>query len=631
MVAGLIGGLQRSADAAAVVESRLEAAPLAPPAAPAFPAPPAPADALRDAAEYIVLGRRDPAGGTAGARLLPGVTNSGLRAAYEQTAVGCGVAELDGVLIDVNPALSRMLGLTGPLVPPRPVADFVHPDDLADLVDRLQRLLREESEVLRVELRLLRCDGSTFWAHVTASRVLDGAGRPSYLLIVVEDVTERHRLRSRLEEATYQDQLTRLPNRTVAEQWLQRAVGAHGPPRVGVCTVDLDGFHLVNEVHGQQVGDRLLLAVAGRLQVAASGHLVTRTGAAEFTVLVADPDGVDEVRRVAERLLSAVGMPFSVDGRTVSVTASIGVAEGATDHMLVAEFLRSSDVARTWAKKLGGGRAVVFDPERDAGEAARFALLSGMREAVGRGEFRLAYQPLVRLGDGRLRGAEALVRWQHPEQGLLQPGRFIQLAECSGAIVPLGRWILEVACARAAAWWRHLGPDAPFVSVNVSPVQLAEPDWPQEVADVLRSTGLPPEQLQLEITEQAVLGEDAAPLEALAGLRASGVRLALDDFGTGYSSLAWLRRLPVHAHKIDGSFIQGLRNPDPDPTDSSIVQALIGMAHALGLTVTAEWVQTRVQAERLAALGCDYGQGEHFGQAGPGEWVPELYRRSIGG
>jgi EAL domain-containing protein (putative c-di-GMP-specific phosphodiesterase class I) len=274
---------------------------------------------------------------------------------------------------------------------------------------------------------------------------------------------------------------------------------------------------------------------------------------------------------------------------------------------------------------------VVFDPERDAAESARFALVSGLRGAIGRGEFRLAFQPLVQLSDRRVRGAEALVRWQHPEEGLIGPGRFIELAEHSGAIVPLGRWVLEEACGQAASWWRELGEAAPFVSVNVSPLQLAEPGWVHEVTGVLNATGLPPGMLQLEITEQAVLGDEAVTLDALNALRTAGVRLALDDFGTGYSSLAWLRRLPVHALKIDGSFIDGLRNPSADPTDSSIVRALVEMAHALGLEVTAEWVETAVQAERLAELGCDIGQGRWFGDAGPGVWVPGLWRRSISG
>jgi EAL domain-containing protein (putative c-di-GMP-specific phosphodiesterase class I) len=222
------------------------------------------------------------------------------------------------------------------------------------------------------------------------------------------------------------------------------------------------------------------------------------------------------------------------------------------------------------------------------------------------------------------------VRWQHPDQGVVGPGRFIELAEHSGAIVPLGRWVLQAACEQAAGWWRELGDAAPFVSVNVSPVQLAEPTWVHEVTSVLAATGLPAHLLQLEITEQAVLGDELVVLSALGALREAGVRIALDDFGTGYSSLAWLRRLPVHGLKIDGSFIDGLRNPSADPTDTSIVRALIELAHALGLEVTAEWVETAVQAQRLAELGCDVGQGRWFGDAGPGGWVPELSRRSIG-
>jgi diguanylate cyclase (GGDEF)-like protein/PAS domain S-box-containing protein len=561
---------------------------------------------------------------------LPGVGDRYVRAVYTQAVVGIGIVGLDGTVLDINPVLARMFGLDGPLDQPRPVSDFVHPDDMLDLVGRLQRLVRGEPDVVRMELRMVRTDSQVLWVHVTATRVLDDEGRPSHLMAVVEDVSDRHRLRSRLEEASYQDQLTRLPNRAVTEQWLDRAFAGGGPARVGICALDLDGFHPINDELGQQIGDRLLLGVAGRLQLAAGDHLVTRTGADEFTVLMADPENVTDVGRVADRLLAALATPFHIDGHPLALSASIGVAGTATAGGSTAELLRAADVARSWAKALGGGRRVVFDPECDAAESARFALLSGLRGAIGRGEFRLAFQPLVQLADGRVRGAEALVRWQHPEQGLIGPGRFIELAEHSGAIVPLGRWVLEAACTQAAAWWRELGAMSPFVSVNVSPVQLAEPGWVGEVTGVLEATGLPPNLLQLEITEQAVMGDELVALDALTALRAAGVRLALDDFGTGYSSFAWLRRLPVHALKIDGSFIDGLRNPCADPTDSSIVRALVEMAHALGLEVTAEWVETAVQADRLAALGCDVGQGRWFGDAGPAEWVPELWRRSIG-
>jgi diguanylate cyclase (GGDEF)-like protein/PAS domain S-box-containing protein len=553
-----------------------------------------------------------------------------IRAVYEQAAVGIAIVSLDGMVLDLNPALCRMFGLEGLLDQPRPMSDFVHPEDMVDVVERLKGLSSGgEPDVVRMEMRLVRVDSRVMWVHVTASGVLGEDGRPSHITALVEDVSDRHRLWSRLREASFADQLTRLPNQAVADQWLHRAFAGDGPSRVGICALDLDGFHAINDELGQHIGDRLLLGVAGRLHLAAGNNVVCRTGDDDFVVLVAEPTGTSDVGRLADRLQAALATPFHIDGHTLTVSASIGVAETPTDHGSAAELLRAADVARGWARALGGGRRVVFDPERDAAEAARFALLSGLRGAIDRGEFRLVYQPLVRLADGRVRGAEALVRWQHPDQGLVGPGRFIELAEHSGAIVPLGRWVLQAACEQAAGWWRELGDDGPFVSVNVSPVQLAEPTWVDEVTRVLADTGLPAHLLQLEITEQAVLGDELVVLTALSKLREAGVRIALDDFGTGYSSLAWLRSLPVHGLKIDGSFIDGLRKPSADPTDTSIVRALIELAHALGLEVTAEWVETAVQAQRLAELGCDVGQGRWFGDAGPGEWVPELSRRSI--
>ena len=573
--------------------------------------------------------RRLPEYGLDGASRAFTVRDLHYRAVYDNAGVGIALCTLDGYVLDINPAMQRMLGASTVLGEPQPISDFIHPDDLADVVERHRRLLTGTPDAMRMELRLLRPDSVVLWVHVTTSLVRDEAGSPSHVMTLVEDVSERHHLRSRLQQATSLDQLTRLPSQALTDQWLHRAFSG-GATRIGVCALDLDGFHVINDALGDHVGDRLLLGVVGRLLLAAGNHLVTRTGSDEFTVLVSDPESAGEVCRIADRVQAALATPFDIGDRSVSITASIGVAEAEVASTSAAELMRSADIARSWAKALGGARRVVFDHERDAGEAARFELLSGLRGAIDRAEFRLAYQPLVSLSEGRLQGVEALIRWQHPIQGLIGPGRFIELAEHSGAIVPLGRWVLEDACAQATSWWKELGPSAPYVSVNVSPLQLAEPGWVREVTDVLSATGLPPDKLQLEITEQAVLGDEATALEALNALRDVGVRLALDDFGTGYSSLAWLRRLPVHTLKIDGSFIDGLRHPEPDPVDASIVRALVEMAHALGLVVTAEWVETIVQADRLAELGCDTGQGRWFGDAGPGEWVPELYRRSIG-
>ena len=565
----------------------------------------------------------------AGVQRALALSESHYRTVYTQGAVGIGIASLDGRVLDVNPALRSMFGITQ-LDQPRPITDFVHPDDVGTVVERYQCLVRGEPDVMRMEMRFVRPDGLVLFADVVASLVRDDAGAPAHVLVVIEDQSERTRLRLRLQRASYHDQLTQLPNRSLTEQWVQRAFEPGGQRHVGICALDLDGLTRVNELYGHQIGDQVLLAVAGRLQMVAGDHLVTRTGGDEFAVLVTEPEGLDEVCRIADRVLEAFATPFLVGGHMVTMTASIGVAAAPTSVANAEELVRAADVALNWAKSHGGARRVIFDPERDAGESARFALLTGLPGAIERSEFRLVYQPLVGLGDSRMRGVEALVRWQHPAQGLLGPGRFIELAERSGSIVPLGRWILHAACEQAATWWRELGAAAPFVSVNVSPVQLVEPDWVRSVASVLRATGLPARLLQLEITEQAVLGDETAALEALLALRAAGVRLALDDFGTGYSSLAWLRRLPVHALKIDGSFIDGLRHADADPVDSAIVGSLVGMAHALGLEVTAEWVETRLQAERLAVLGCDVGQGRWFGDAGPAEWVPDLARRSIG-
>jgi len=542
----------------------------------------------------------------------------------DDAPVGVAVMTLDGRVLTANPELTAFLELGDLLAEPRPFTDFVHADDLPEVLERYTRLLRGEPDTQRMDLRVVRPDGVILWVRIVARLVRTPDGEPSHIVVVLQDDPDR--LWS--PAGSVRERLSRLPGASVTEDWLRRAF-AGGITRVGICALDLDGFGALVDAHGADVGDRLLLAVAGRLRLAAGEHLTTRTGGDEFTVLVADPEDITAVCRVADRLLGALAVPFPIDGMDLVVSASLGVAEGPTVHGCPLELRRAADVARSWAKALGGGRRVMFDPRRDAGEAARYALVAGLPRGIANGEFRLVYQPLVTLPEGRVRGAEALVRWQHPQEGLIGPGRFIGLAEQSGAIVELGRWVLDTACAQAARWWRELGEDAPFVSVNVSPVQLGEPSWVTDVIATLRAEGLPPRQLQLEITEQAVLGDGTAVTEGLSALRAAGVRLALDDFGTGWSSLAWLRRLPVHALKIDGSFIDGLRHADADTADSAIVRALVGMAHALGLEVTAEWVETGVQADRLAALTCDLGQGRWFGDAGPGEWVPEMVRRRM--
>ncbi len=553
------------------------------------------------------------------------------RRIFEQAGVGIGIADAASMPMDANPALARMFG--GMLSEGRPLSDLVHPEDAATFIREWGAVGSGRQESYRDELRFVRPDGSILWTRFTASLVRDDTGRPDYIVGVIEDVTERHQLRSRLHHQAYHDQLTRLPNRQLLEEQLKAAF-AEGSQvaRVGLCHLDLDDFRSMNDSLGRHVGDQLLLAIAGRLQLLAGEHLVTRTGGDQFAVLVPDPPSPGYLEQLAERLLVGLRTPFVIGNQRLSITASLGIAERAVTETWPGELQRAADASCTWAKAEGGGRWSMFDPERDAGESMRFALAAGVPSAVDHEEFQLYYQPLVEFSDGALTGVEALVRWRHPDYGLLGPARFIDLAERNGSIVPLGRWVLTEACRQACEWTGTYGKAAPYVSVNVAPRQLVEPGWLAEVSDVLSQSGLPPNMLQLEITERAVLVDESGASDVLRTLRDMGVRLTIDDFGTGYSSLSYLRRLPVHGLKIDGSFIRGLGASDAaDSPDGKIVESLISMAHALNLSVTAEWVETAAQARRLRTLGCDVGQGHWFGEAIPANLLEESLNSPLAG
>jgi diguanylate cyclase (GGDEF)-like protein len=420
-------------------------------------------------------------------------------------------------------------------------------------------------------------------------------------------------------DATH-DPLTGLPNRSLFADRLEQIFLYPRPGvRLGVCFLDLDGFKAVNDSFGHYVGDQMLIAVADRLAriAAESGHLIARLGGDEFVILVEDTTCADDAVKVADRALTALGEPLLLDGRRLPVSASIGVVERLAARTDPADLMRAADITLYWAKATGKARWALFDPKRNAREVARYRLSAALPAALDRDEFVLHYQPLVDLADGTVRGLEALARWRHPQLGLLAPDRFIDLAEDTGMIVALGGRLLELACRQASEWPRRT-PNAPFVSVNLSVRQVRQPGLIADVAAILHRTGLPPGQLQLEITESAAMGTDDETLHTLRSLADFGVRLAIDDFGTGYSNLAYLRELPVHALKLAGRFVRGLRSPDtPDPADEAILTTLVSLGHTLGLAITAEGVETAIQAERLRAIGCDLGQGWHFSRPLP--------------
>ena len=386
--------------------------------------------------------------------------------------------------------------------------------------------------------------------------------------------------------------------------------------------MDLDRFKAVNDSLGHDAGDQLLVAVARRLQDAVRpADTVARLAGDEFVVLC---DGVSDAGgavAAAERLRAALVEPVRLDTDLVHVTASIGIALADGSTNTPEALLQASDVAMYRAKQDGRSRFEIFDEKMRTQTLNRLRTETRLAQAVEHGELQLYYQPVISTGDGRVVGFEALVRWHHPEHGLLLPADFIGVAEESGLIVPIGTWVLEEACRQAQRWETNLETDAPLeIAVNLSGRQLAQSDFASVAAAIVAEADIDPNRVQLclEITESLLMRDPEATAVTLQELKSSGMRLAIDDFGTGYSSLAYLKWFPVDTVKVDRSFIAGI---DSDPADRAIVGAVIELAHALGITVVAEGVETRGQLTRLRSLGCDQAQGFLFARPHPADWI----------
>jgi diguanylate cyclase (GGDEF)-like protein/PAS domain S-box-containing protein len=543
------------------------------------------------------------------------------RAMFSDAAIGIGISDTTGRLLEVNNAMAAMLGYRAEQMHGHFLIDFVHEDDPPDLRRYFHEMVEGKRDNYRIERRFRKQDGSPLPANVTVSLVRDDRGRPQYLVGMVEDNTEQHVLSERLRHQANHDHLTGLGNRALFTERLHLAFNGTPGQRVGLCYLDLDGFKAINDTLGHVIGDQLLVEIGRRLAEAVSGpgRMVARMGADEFVVLVEHCTGLDELVTIAERLLAVVAQPVHLAGHRLLVSASIGLVERSVFDASPAETMRDADVTLHWAKVDGKNRWAAYDPERNAREIARITLSAAMPAALEHEEFYVDYQPIVSLADGRMIGVEALVRWAHPEFGRLGPDRFIGLAEETGLIVPLGRWVLETAC-RQAMKWRAAGA-SPMINVNLAARQVAEPGLVEEVSSIIEAVGIPPTSLQLELTESAIMGTTGEPLSALRRLVDMGVRIAIDDFGTGYSNLAYLRHLPVHALKIAGSFVEGLRAGDQDSVDAQIVTALVSLAHTLKLSVIAEGVETGEQADLLRRIGADSAQGWLYAKPGPPEDV----------
>ncbi|MDX6349187.1 MAG: hypothetical protein QOF84_3977 [Streptomyces sp.] len=550
------------------------------------------------------------------------------RAVFQGASIGIGIAGMDGTILEVNDTLTRMFGGLEHHVRSRNVNDWGHPDDGPGTWDMQRQVARGERDHYSIEKPYYRTDGTVLWTNLTVSLLRDPAGTPQYMLALMEDITEERLLRERLRFEATHDALTGLANRTLFFESLEEALApGTGAARIGLCYLDLDGFKDVNDSLGHAVGDRLLVAVGERLQacVTSPGQLVARLGGDEFVVIVVDPKARSEVTALADVILGALAAPIRIDGRELSVRCSIGIVEGPAGALGPAEALRSADITMYRAKAAGGNRFALADPDADARAITRHGLVNRLPTALERGEFFVEYQPLVRLADGTVRGAEALVRWCHPVHGTLGPDHFIPLAEATGLIVPLGRWVLEEA-ARQAHDWQFPGFDGPplRVNVNLSPSQLHHPGLVPETVAALAAAGIEPSALCLEVTESALIGADEDLLRPLRQFAELGVDIALDDFGTGYSNLASLRQLPITTLKLDRSFTRGMQHQPVDPVDVKIVDGIVQLAHTLGLSVTVEGVETGLQAEHLRVLGCDTAQGWYYARPGPPERLHAL-------
>ncbi|MEV5602912.1 EAL domain-containing protein [Streptomyces sp. NPDC052299] len=568
------------------------------------------------------------------------------RAAFRAATLPMAVVDHEGLIVTANEALGALAGTGAAALTAQSAADLVDLAADARAWHAYREVLHGRSSRFRCTRRLKHPDGRSLWAEITVvplpdARQADGEDAPGQVLLSVADVSDRRELQKRLRHLQMHDPVTRLPNRALFFERLSAALrtAPHEDgtgSRVGLCYLDLDGFKAVNDTLGHRIGDRLLAAVAARLTDCAGqkgaypsgAPLVARLGGDEFAVLVEESTGTEQLTGLARTVLGALQQPFDLGGQRLSVSASIGVVERPVAGTSATGLMQAADTTLYWAKADGKARWTLFDPERNAHRMTRQALSSTLRPAVERGEFTIEYQPLVGLADGVVRGVEALVRWNHPQFGMLSPNRFVAIAEEDGSIVQLGRWVLRSAC-RQARRWQLDHPERPplFISVNVAVRQVWDSDLVTDVAEILAETGLDPALLQLELTESAVMGSAGRPLRALQALSDMGVRIAIDDFGTGYSNLAYLSRLPVSVLKLDGAFVRGFRYEDgahPSPADETIVEAMVELAHRLGLTVTAECVETAGQAERLRRIGCDTGQGWLYSRAVAPERIAEL-------
>jgi PAS domain S-box-containing protein len=544
-----------------------------------------------------------------------------------------------------SPAYERTLGYSPEELGATPPTEQVHPDDRSRLLEASEKA-RLTGRGERLEYRIRHKDGSWRVLESTCSAIPGRNGNPEGLVIVNRDITERKRAEALLEHRTFHDGLTNLPNRALFLDRLQRAIAIsrrHRDFKFAVLFIDVDEFKVFNDSLGHQAGDSILVEIARRLAtclrgadtisrprlandaLASSDHnTLARPGGDEFAVLAEELHDPSNAIRMSERIQERLGVPFTVSGQNIVISASIGIAFSGSAAAEASDVLRDAEIAMYRAKGAGKARCQVFDSAMQADAVKRLQLETDLRKALELDEFRVHYQPLVSLQSGQIVGFEALTRWQRP-QGTIMPGQFIKVADEIGIILPMNRRLLREACKQLRRWHRLFPSETPLtISANITAKQFEQADLASQIGEILQQTGMDPGYIDLEITENIAMADAERSAIVLSELKALGVRLSIDDFGTGYSSLCRLQRFPVDTLKIDRTFISGMCC---DVEAHEIVRIIVMLAHNLRLGVVAEGIEDEAQMVMLKQIGCELGQGYLFCKPADAESIEQLLAR----
>ena len=535
------------------------------------------------------------------------------RSAFDNAPIGMALVAPDGRWLRVNRSLCQIGDYTEAELLEVNFQAITHPSHLGPMMSHINQVLAGKIPSFQMENRYFHRDGHEVWVLVGVSLTHEGQDKEARLIFQIQDITARKQAEEKLLHEAFHDTLTQLPNRALFMDHLKLALerAKRSPTDLfAVLFIDLDRFKIINDSLGHAIGDQLLIEIAARLRrCLRPGDTVARLGGDEFALLLEDINDINEALIVAERIQFEVSQPCTLEGHDTFTTASIGIAFYTPSYQQAADLLRDADTAMYRAKSAGKAQHVIFDSVMHAQVLNRMKMEADLRRGIERQEFFLLYQPIVSLQSNRLTGFEALVRWQHPERGLVSPVEFIPLAEETGLILPIGHWVMQEACRQIKEWQQTDPASFPLqMSVNLSSRQFTQPNLIEQIKNVLEESAINPAYLKLELTESAVMDNVEAAIKQLQEIRDLGIALSIDDFGTGYSSLSYLHRFPLNTLKVDRSFVMRMNKKE----NLEIVRTIIALAGNLGLEVIAEGIETYEQLTQLQNLQCEYGQGYYF-------------------